>query len=422
MAVRIVTPLPEPPSAEIAGEIRGYILEGIDLAAPRQSFHPRPFWAGLAATGTELWLDTGDADEAGKHWSAEFSGLTTNNSLLNAEVQRGIYDDLVRDAARRVVSRLSPNLRVLELGFILNARHALGLAQRFGGKVSVELHTDLAHDVERSCIYARRYFEVCPEQFVIKIPFTPAGLLAAQRLLEEGIPINLTLGFSVRQCFLAAAFAHPAYVNVFVGRVGAYLADNGLGDGAGAGEKAVLASQRAVREVSTKYRTRQIAASLRQGRQVVDLAGVDVLTISPKVAAEAAAIEVAEWKPKTEDEFTVALPDTVPPSELRLNRLWEIGPSIRRLVADLHLSPTAGAIDLATRAREVGAGDLFPQLSPVDQNRIAADGKIPKHASWAERIRSSGVAIDSLLTLAGLAAFEADQKRLDDRIRGLLRP
>jgi len=421
VAARIVAPLPDPPSAEVAEDIRAFVLEGLDLAAaPPEPAAAHPFWSGLAGTGTQLWLDTGAPDEAAAAWSGEFTGLTTNNSLLNAEVQRGACDDFIREAARRF-SRLTPNLRGLELSFMLNARHGLRLARRFGGKISVELHTDLANDVERTCVYARRYYEVCPEHFVVKIPFGAAGLLAARQLLDEEVPVSLTLGFSVRQCFLAAAFAHAAYVNVFVGRIGSYLADNGLGDGAGAGEKTVLASQKYVREVSTKYSTRQIAASLRQGSQVVALAGVDVLTIPPKVAAEAATLEVTEWKPQDPGAFAVTLPEGVAAGELRLNRLWEIGPSVRRLIADLNLGLPENAGDLAARARELGVGDLFPQLTNVEMNRIAADGKIPKHATWAERIRSNGAAIDSLLTLAGLAAFDADQRRLDDHVRALLR-
>ncbi len=51
-----------------------------------------PFWEALRSTGTELWLDTGDMDEAEANWSAEMSALTTNNTLLNNEIQKGIYD------------------------------------------------------------------------------------------------------------------------------------------------------------------------------------------------------------------------------------------------------------------------------------------------------------------------------------------
>ena len=37
--------------------------------------------------------------------------------------------------------------------------------------------------------------------------------------------------------------AKPDYLNVFLGRIGAFIADNKIGDGSGAGENAVLSSQ-----------------------------------------------------------------------------------------------------------------------------------------------------------------------------------
>jgi transaldolase len=46
-----------------------------------------PFWESLRETGTELWLDTGNIEEAEANWSAEMGALTTNNSLLNNEIQ-----------------------------------------------------------------------------------------------------------------------------------------------------------------------------------------------------------------------------------------------------------------------------------------------------------------------------------------------
>ena len=56
-------------------------------------------WDKVRATGTALWLDTGDIDEITKLFTAEFSALTTNNTLLNAEIQKGIYDTFVTHAA-----------------------------------------------------------------------------------------------------------------------------------------------------------------------------------------------------------------------------------------------------------------------------------------------------------------------------------
>ena len=167
-----------------------------------------------------------------------------------------------------MVSSLDKDLQVLEIGFMLNARHGLRLVDEFGVKVSVELSTELSHDVEGSLFYGRR-FAALSSNFIVKIPMTPAGLIAAKQLASEGIPINFTLGFSARHNHLAAGFAKPNWVNVFLGRIGAYVSDNGLGSAEGVGEKAMLASQRTLRELATG--TKQIAASMRNGEQAQSL-------------------------------------------------------------------------------------------------------------------------------------------------------
>ena len=79
-----------------------------------------------------------------------------------------------------------------------------------------------------------------------QFPLTPAGLLAARQLSEDGIPINFTLGFSARQNYVITAIARPAFVNVFLGRLNAFVADHELGSGEFVGEKATISSQQAV--------------------------------------------------------------------------------------------------------------------------------------------------------------------------------
>lgn len=279
--------------------IRNFVHEGINLQHGRIEAEPDPFWKALCQAGSELWLDTGDIDAAAGLWTDEFTALTTNNTLLNTEVQKGIYDDLIQKAVG-VLTGLDIQTQIIEIAFILNARHGLRLAQRFGGSVSVELHTILAHDIERSVSYGQRYYEICPEHFIIKVPLTPSGLIAMRRLREDGIPVNFTLGFSARHNFVATAFGAPSYVNVFLGRLNSYIADQQLGDGKLVGEKAVLASQRVVKELSQNNRepTLQIAASLRTADQLPYLAGIDVFTIPVNVAAAAKQELSGEWKSK----------------------------------------------------------------------------------------------------------------------------
>ena len=401
--------------------IHNFVKEGIDLQRGRIEAESDPFWKALGLAGSELWLDTGDIDAATALWTQEFTALTTNNTLLNTEVQKGIYDDLIQKAVG-VLTGLDIQTQIIEIAFILNARHGLRLAQRFGGKVSVELHTILAHDIERSVSYGQRYYEICPEHFIIKVPLTPSGLIAMRRLRKDGVPVNFTLGFSARHNFVATTFGAPSYVNVFLGRLNSYIADQQLGDGKLVGEKAVLASQRVVKNLSQDNQepTLQIAASLRTANQLPYLAGIDVFTMPVNVAADAKGELSGKWESSIENEYTVHLNDSITGSDLRIDTLWEVSESDRRLTDSLTTEVPQTADEIVNRAHDMGAGDLFPKLSDEELAQIADDGKIPKHEIWGDRIKSGELAIDTLLNLAGLASFESDQGELDDRIEKLI--
>ncbi len=409
------------PETEIIRKVHSLVKEGIDLQAGKISFSSDPFWKGLRDRGTELWLDTGDMEGAQKLWTQEFSGLTTNNTLLNAEVQKDIYDDTIAKAAE-VLAGEDQAVQVAEIGFLLNARHGLRLARLFGGKVSVELHTSLADDLEATVEYGRRYFEISPEHFIVKVPLTPSGYLATRRLRSEGIPVNFTLGFSARQNYLAARLSAPSYVNVFLGRLNSYIADNELGDGKLVGEKATLASQRAVEEVSRglKEPVRQIAASLRSETQVWDLAGVDVFTLPLPVAEKARKELYPRWTSRRNEDYEVKLSAGVDPLDVRWETLWEVTEAERKLAGDLAARPPASAEEMIERSRDTGVKDLFPDLSLSEREKIARDGKIPRHEAWQERIRKGELAVDTLLNLGGLASFAKDQKELDGHIRRLI--
>ena len=401
--------------------LHGFVIDHEFGETPIGS-RPSPLWEGLTHLGTQLWLDTGDIEAAEGLWCDEFSALTTNNSLLNAEVQRGVYDAIVGEVDREL-DDLDHDTRVLEIAFVLNAVHGLRLIDRFGGQVSVELHTALADDAERAVFYGQRLHALAPEHFLVKLPLTPAGLVATRRLRDLGVRVNLTLGFSARQNFLATSLARPDYVNVFLGRIGAYLSDNRLGDGANAGERATWASQRALRELAAgrAHSTRQIAASIRDASQLPRLAGLDVLTIPLAVAQAARELDGA-WHDQEASELPVTLAPGVDALALRVDQLWEIGEGERMLAERLARRRTFSADDVVAEAIDCGCGDLFPVFSAADRQRLAADGKIPRHAAWEERIAAGEVGLDALLTAAGLASFAADQAKLDARVRRLLNP
>ena len=398
-------------------KIKSFILRGID-EQPVIAVSD-PFWQSLRNTGTELWLDTGDIEEAEKNWSAEMTALTTNNTLVNKEIQKGIYDKFISEA-REIVKDLPLRDQIVEIAFILNARHGLRLAKKFGGMVSVELHTDTAYNIESTVSYGLRYFEICPDQFIVKVPYTASGLLGARKLREKGVKINFTLEFSARQNALVAAITKPNYLNVFLGRIGAYIADNKLGDGSGAGERAVLATQKLVTELTknNSVPTKLIAASLRCYKQLSDLAGVDVFTMPTKVAADGKAKLDGDFSSKLDEIYPVGIE-----SENNCyypEKLWEVTDKELALAKSLGEDLPKDGNELINRVHEAGCGDMFPYLSDNDLKYISDDGKIPKHDRWAQRIKAGELAIDTLLNLAGLASFTSDQAQLDSRIERII--
>ncbi|MGD0582635.1 MAG: transaldolase family protein [Bacteroidales bacterium] len=378
-----------------------------------------PFWESLRKTGTLLWLDTGDMEEAEANWTAEMSALTTNNTLINNEIQKGIYDNFISEA-RTLVKSLPPDEQVKEIAFILNARHGMRLAAKFGGYVSVELHTDTANDLKSIEYYGKRYHQLNPAQFIVKVPYTATGLLGARILKNAGIKINFTLEFSARENVLVTRIARPDYLNVFLGRIGAYMINNKLGDGTGAGEMAVLSSQKWVTGLSklNPWQTRLIAASLRNYEQLELLAGTDVYTMPPKVAAAGRAILKGSFTSRLNENYPVNMNDQAAGSGIE--KFWEVDMKVEKLAEILSGKIPSTGDELILRAHEAGCGDMFPFLTHQENEWVGSDGKIPVYSRWEKKIKEGKIAPDTLLTLAGLASFTSDQGMLDKRIKSII--
>jgi transaldolase len=414
-------------TTDLAEHVHRFVLAGFKPAFGKLSdtFDTNPLWKQLREVGTQLWLDTGSMDDAGKLWTQEFSALTTNNTLLNKEIQTGRYDTLITQAAELLdkFPFLSERQRILEIAFILNAYHGLRLVEKYDAFVSVEEHTDLATNVDMAVSYARRYHAICPERFIVKIPLTPAGLLATRILSSEGIPVNHTLGFSARQNYLIARIGRPAYVNVFLGRLNAFVVDNALGDGSYVGERAMLASQAAITALrQTKaIPTKHIGASFRSAAQVRDLAGIDVMTIPPKVAADflKLGLQPAELTSKLGATWPLGVkPDVAAPS-VGLNTLWDIDDKLVRCIDTLEQSniakfTPADLLDFFSLQR---CSDVLVRWTQGQIDVSRKEGKIPHIENWREPLRSGDIGLDALMNLAGLYSFTADQEAMDERIR-----
>jgi len=94
-------------SKGLAEAVREFIVTkaASDSGPPAETFASEPVWQALTSHGTRLWLDTGSVLDAADLWNGEFDALTTNNTLLNKEVQNGQYDEVVPEAATLLASR-----------------------------------------------------------------------------------------------------------------------------------------------------------------------------------------------------------------------------------------------------------------------------------------------------------------------------
>ena len=405
--------------ADVAGLTRQLALEGFEgPGTPVALSHPG--LVKLRELGTELWIDTGDIEAARPLWRTEFTACTTNNTLANQVIQTGRMDEDIKHIVGELKSAypdLGEREMLYEIGFAVNCRIALSLVKELGCKVSVELHPDFAQDVQASVAYGKRYYDVAPEFFYIKVPLTSAGLVATRHLSEAGVPVNFTIAFSARQNYLAALLSRPAYSNVFLGRLNQVVKENGLGSGEYVGEKATLSAQLAIREAREKEQaceTKLIAASMRSGQQVHDLAGVDVMTIPPKAVKE---FYDANPPPDCiEGRVDTQLEPGVSEGLERVSVLWEVSDEFKKYAGTLAAVDPANLMPgmLVEKAGEAGL-NFLQRFSNEEIARITEKGKMPNLGDWPEDI-----ALDGLMTESALHSLATDQRALDDRIKSFL--
>lgn len=408
-------------SQKLEEVLHGLAFEKIEGESPRSESDP--LLARLKALGTEVWIDTGELEKAQAIWKDELTALTTNNTLANQVVQSGIMDKVIEDTIHKIRQEgleLSEEEMILEVGFVINCKIALRLVKAFKVKVSVELHPAVSRSLERTLHFGRRYFKVCPEYFTVKVPLTPEGYLAVRTLRQEGVPINFTLGFSVRQNYLAARLASPDFVNVFLGRLNQVVMDHKAGTGDLVGEKVTLATQQALRSARDNHKevnSRLIAASIRNGEQVAFLAGLDVLTIPP------AAMKAFQDSGKLAEQVVSHIDDAIEPGidpqhalAKRFSALWELSDEFENFVNALISNPKLDAMQGDELAELASGVNLFHPFSEDDLKKIQDHGKIPDLSAWPE-----SVAIDDLMTQSALQSFTKDQNALDERIRSFLK-
>jgi transaldolase len=233
--------------------------------------------------------DTGDLDSIARFRPQD---ATTNPSLILKAAQhpryRPLFDEAIAAAAGAPRDeRLADVVDQLFVGF---GRRILELVP---GRVSTEVDARLSFDTDATERKARRLIDlyeragVSRERVLIKIASTWEGIRAAERLEHDGIHCNLTLLFSFAQA-VACADAGVTLISPFVGRIyDWYRKARGVEDIA-SDEDPGVASVTRIYHYYKKfgYETQVMGASFRKTTQIVDLAGCDLLTISPDLLAK----------------------------------------------------------------------------------------------------------------------------------------
>ena len=215
---------------------------------------------------------------------------TTNPSLVYAATQKENYRHFLDEVlADRRSSGLSGAAQIEDIIDHLLVRFGTAMLEIVPGRVSTETDVRYSFDVEGSIRKARLLVKLYEEQGIgrervlIKIASTWEGLMAAEQLQKEGIKCNMTLLFSLPQA-VRAAEAKVQLISPFVGRIYDWFKAAKKRDYVGAEDPGV----RSVREIYTYYKhfgyeTEVMGASFRNGGQILELAGCDLLTISPEL-------------------------------------------------------------------------------------------------------------------------------------------
>lgn len=160
----------------------------------------------LHSHGQSVWLDTIgrellDSLELRRLIDEDgITGVTSNPSIFEKSISGSQY--YAADIARSIDVPATAVYEHLALEDIRRAADELApvyeATQGRDGYASLEVDPHLAHDTERTLLDARRLWATLDQpNIMIKVPATPAGIVAIETLIAEGINVNVTLLFSV---------------------------------------------------------------------------------------------------------------------------------------------------------------------------------------------------------------------------------
>jgi transaldolase len=217
---------------------------------------------------------------------------TTNPSLIFKAAQmpeyqfivdKAIADNKAKSAGQELLNCVLDDLLIL---------FGCEILKIVPGRVSTETDANLSFDTEALVAKGRHFIAlyekqgIARERILIKIASTWEGIRAAEVLQRDGINCNLTLLFSLPQA-VACAEAKAKLISPFVGRIMDWYKAREKKDFAPAEDPGVLS----VKEIYSYYKkfghaTEVMGASFRNVGEIQELAGCDLLTISPNLLAE----------------------------------------------------------------------------------------------------------------------------------------
>jgi transaldolase len=238
---------------------------------------------------TTVVADTGDFE---RMQAFQPQDATTNPSLILKAAQQSNYQALVQS-----VKDAHPGMSPTDLVDYILVAFGLEILKIVPGRVSTEVDARLSFDTKATVAKAKHIISLYEshgidrKRILIKLAGTWEGIAAAKELEADGIHCNMTLLFSLVQAAACGA-ANAKLISPFVGRItdwnkaklGANWSDASHG---GANDPGVTS----VKTIFMYYKhfgiaTEIMGASFRNTSQILELAGCDLLTISPELLAE----------------------------------------------------------------------------------------------------------------------------------------
>jgi transaldolase len=240
---------------------------------------------------TTVVADTGDFQSIKAYAPQD---ATTNPSLILKAVQKPEYRPLLEKTIADF-----PNASTEEIVDRLLIAFGTEILKFVPGRVSTEIDAALSFDTEATVAKGRELIAlyeaagIARERVLIKIASTWEGIRAAEILEKDGIRCNLTLLFSLCQA-VACAEAGVQLISPFVGRIYDWYKKSTGTDYQGADDPGVQSVKR-IYQYYRKfgYKTEVMGASFRNTSQILELAGCDLLTISPDLLQKLADTEGA---------------------------------------------------------------------------------------------------------------------------------